>query len=90
MHNGLSVFVYVCVYVCVCLQEHRGVLNIKYPVEVRMALSLDVCQYNVYSCQWYVMVLLPSCVQHGIVTDWNDMEQIWTVSLSRDLENKQL
>ena len=30
-------------------KEHRGLLNIKYPIE------------------------------HGIVTDWNDMEQIWTV-----------
>ena len=32
-------------------KEHRGLLNIKYPIE------------------------------HGIVTDWNDMEQIWTVSI---------
>jgi len=31
-------------------KEHRGLLNIKYPIE------------------------------HGIVTDWSDMEQIWTVS----------
>ena len=32
-------------------KEHRGLLNIKYPIE------------------------------HGIVTDWNDMEQIWTVTI---------
>ena len=32
-------------------KEHRGLLNIKYPIE------------------------------HGIVTDWNDMEQIWTVKI---------
>lgn len=33
-------------------KEHRGLLNIKYPIE------------------------------HGIVTDWSDMEQIWTVRIT--------
>jgi centractin len=36
-------------------EEHRGLLNIKYPVE------------------------------HGIVTDWNDMEQIWTYIYSKEM-----
>ena len=36
-------------------KEHRGLLNIKYPIE------------------------------HGIVTDWNDMEQIWTVIRSMEI-----
>ncbi|XP_064382353.1 beta-centractin-like [Halichondria panicea] len=35
-------------------EEHRGLLNIKYPIE------------------------------HGIVTDWNDMEQIWNFLYSKD------
>lgn len=36
-------------------EEHRGLLNIKYPVE------------------------------HGIVTDWNEMEQIWTYIYSKEM-----
>lgn len=36
-------------------EEHRGLLNIKYPVE------------------------------HGIVTDWNEMEQIWTYVYSKEM-----
>lgn len=35
-------------------EEHRGLLNIRYPIE------------------------------HGIVTDWNDMEQIWNFIYSKD------
>ena len=52
-HSVLCMFV--CVFVCVCLQEHRGLLNIKYPVEVRRELSLDVCQYVQRSWLWYVI-----------------------------------
>lgn len=36
-------------------EEHRGLLNIKYPIE------------------------------HGIITEWNDMEQIWTYIYSKEM-----
>ena len=55
-------------------EEHRGLLHIKYPMEVGgcVGVSVSACGR---------LLLFTILAQHGIVTDWNHMEMIWNVSM---------